>query len=154
MQIVGVSKRADIPFTDHLVSRLDDPANGGNGNNELDDDEAARIFQFSDEIQYKSDQEWAFMGSYARDIGRWAIGGNVKVIRQSVGDYTSFGLGVDLGLMRRNWWKQLDFGIKFADPGPGPKTTSVLEVDETPIDPRRRVHAAKWLGNIYARKKD
>lgn len=105
----------DIPFTDHLVSRLDDPANGGNGDGVLDDDEAARIFQYTDEIEYKSDQEWSLMGSYARNVGRWKIGGNVKVIRQSVGDYTSFGLGVDLGFMRRNWWKNLDFGIKFQD---------------------------------------
>lgn len=105
----------DIPFTDHLVSRLDDPANGGNGNNILDDDEAARIFQFSDEIIYKSDQELAFMASYARDLGRWQIGGNVKVIRQSVGDFSSFGLGIDVGLMRRDWWKRLDFGVKFQD---------------------------------------
>jgi hypothetical protein len=105
----------DIPFTDHLVATLDDPANGGNGDGVLDDDEAARIFQFSDEIQYKSDQELSLMGSYARDVGRWQIGGNVKFIRQSVGDYSSFGLGVDLGFLRRNWWKQLDFGIKFQD---------------------------------------
>jgi hypothetical protein len=32
-----------------------------------------------------------------------------------VGDYSSFGLGIDLGLLRRDWWKKLDFGIKFQD---------------------------------------
>ncbi len=105
----------NIPFTAGLVSVLDDPTNGGNGNGVLDDDEAARIFQFRDQIQYKSDQEWAFMGSYARKAGAWRVGGNIKVIRQSIADYSSFGLGIDLGVLRRNWWKRLDVGVKFQD---------------------------------------
>ncbi len=105
----------NIPFTDELARKLDLPAYGGNGNGVLDDDEAARIFQFSDEIQYKSDSELAIMGSYARDVGRWQVGGNVKVIHQSLADFSSFGLGIDLGILRRNWWKKLDFGVKFQD---------------------------------------
>jgi hypothetical protein len=100
----------DIPFTDHLVEVLDTDGNG-----ELSDEEAAQIFSYRDEIRYESDQEWAFMGSYAREVGAWQIGGNVKVIRQSVGDYSSFGLGIDLGVLRRDWWKRLDFGMKFQD---------------------------------------
>ena len=46
----------------------------------------------------------------------------------------------------------LDFGIKFPDPGPGPKTASSLEFDDEPLDRKRRVHNARWLGNIYAKK--
>ena len=105
----------DIPFTDDLAKKLDEPEYGGNGNGVLDDDEAARIFQFSDEIKYKSDSELAIMASYARDLGQWQVGGNVKFIRQSLADFSSFGLGIDVGLMRRNWWKNLDFGVKFQD---------------------------------------
>lgn len=46
----------------------------------------------------------------------------------------------------------LDFGVRFPDPGAGPKVTSSLELDAEPVDRGRRIHAAKWLGNIYARK--
>ncbi len=105
----------NIPFTDKLVSVLDDPSNGGNGDGILDDDEATRIFQFRDQIQYKSDTEWAFMGSYARRAGAWRVGGNIKIIRQTVADYSSFGLGIDLGMLRRDWWKNLDVGVKLQD---------------------------------------
>ncbi|MCK5942417.1 MAG: hypothetical protein KAI24_10640 [Planctomycetes bacterium] len=45
----------------------------------------------------------------------------------------------------------LDFGIKFPDPGAGPKITSSLQFDDEPVDAARRVHTAKWLGNIYAK---
>jgi len=46
----------------------------------------------------------------------------------------------------------LDFGVKFKDPGKGPRAFSVLELGEEPLDPERRTFPAKWLGNIYARK--
>ncbi len=105
----------DIPFTDGLARKLDDPAYGGNGDGVLDDDEAARIFQFSDEIEYKSDSELAIMGSYARAAGAWRVGGNVKFIHQSLADYSSFGIGIDLGVLRKNWWRNLDFGLKLQD---------------------------------------
>ncbi len=43
----------------------------------------------------------------------------------------------------------LDFGVKLADPGGGPRFVSSMEFDPTPLDPERRLHDARWLGNIY-----
>ena len=39
----------------------------------------------------------------------------MKFVRQSVGDYSSFGLGADVAVLRPELWKRLDFGMKFQD---------------------------------------
>lgn len=100
----------DIPFTDHLFARLD-----ANSDGVVDEDEVRNLFQYRDEIQFKSDHEFAVMGSYARRAGNWMVGGNLKLIRQAVGDYSSWGVGVDLGALRRDWWRRLDVGMKLQD---------------------------------------
>ncbi len=45
----------------------------------------------------------------------------------------------------------IDIGVHYPDPGPGPRAFSVLDIDATPTDARRRLHRARWLGNIYAK---
>ena len=100
----------DIPFTDHLRDQLDT-----NGDEEVDGGELRGLLDLQDEIIYKSDQQLALMFSYGERVGGWLVGGNLKFIRQSVGEYSSFGLGADLGLLRPNIWKRLDFGMKFQD---------------------------------------
>lgn len=102
----------DIPFTDHLVGQLD-----LDGNGILDPSEAVNLLDplYFDQIRFETDRELAFMASYARRAGAWQLGGNVKFIRQSVGSYSSFGLGVDLGALRRDWWRALDVGVKLQD---------------------------------------
>ena len=54
----------------------------------------------------------------------------------------------------------IDFGVHFGDPGPGPRSFSVIEVDErlaNPDNPKPgkersdRIYPARWLGNIYAK---
>ena len=45
----------------------------------------------------------------------------------------------------------LDFGVKFPDPGGGYRSFSALELDSEPVDRERRIHTARWLGNIYAK---
>lgn len=102
----------DIPFTDHLVGQLD-----LDGNGVLDPDEAVNLLDpfYFDQIRFETDRELALMASYARRAGVWQLGGNVKVIRQTVGDYSSFGLGIDLGVLRRDWWRALDVGVKLQD---------------------------------------
>lgn len=104
----------DIPFTEDLEDDLDA---AGNGNGILEPDEAARILDpfYFDQIRYETDRELAFMVSYARLFDGWQLGGSVKFIRQSVGDYSSWGLGVDLGAIRRDWWRKLDVGVKLQD---------------------------------------
>ncbi len=100
----------DIPFTEHLTEQLDI-----NGDGIVSDEEARGIFGLQDQIRYKSDQEFGFLLSYGEQLGKWKIGGSIKFIRQSVGEYSSLGLGVDVGLLRPRIWRNLDFGIKLQD---------------------------------------
>jgi hypothetical protein len=100
----------DIPFTDHLADQLD--TDGVNG---VDDTEILGLFDLQDEIYYKSNQEFALMFSYGEQVGLWRVGGTLKFVRQSVGDYSSFGLGADVAVLRPELWKRLDFGMKFQD---------------------------------------
>ncbi|NNM32767.1 MAG: hypothetical protein HKO53_06855, partial [Gemmatimonadetes bacterium] len=102
----------DIAFTDHLTEQLDDNSDGT-----VDDTEILDIVDptIQSLIRFESDQEWAFLASAAREFGPWQVGGNAKFIYQSVGDYSSWGLGIDLGVLRRDWWRRLDVGLKLQD---------------------------------------
>jgi len=100
----------DIPFTDHLAGLLDTDGDG-----EVSDDELRGLFNYQDEIQYKSDQEFGLLLSYGEKLGSWQAGGSLKFVRQSVGPYSSLGVGFDLAFLRPRLWKSLDFGIKFQD---------------------------------------
>ncbi|MCP4572113.1 MAG: UPF0164 family protein [bacterium] len=100
----------DIPFTDHLRDQLD-----VNGDGQVDDPELQGLLNLQDQIEYKSNQEFALMFSYGERVGDWRLGGTLKFIRQSVGDYSSFGLGADVAVLRPRLWKSLDFGMKFQD---------------------------------------
>ncbi len=100
----------DIPFTDHLMDQLDT-----NGDGEVDDAELRGLLDLQDQIRFKSDQELALMLSYGEDFGHWRFGGSLKFIRQSVGNFSSLGIGADVGLLRPSIWRHLDFGVKFQD---------------------------------------
>ena len=105
----------DIPFTDHLTPLLDTDQPGEPGYGEIDDTEILGILDLQDEIRYKSNQELALMLSYGESLGRWHVGANLKFVRQSIGDYSSLGVGMDLGLRRPHIWRNLDFGLKLQD---------------------------------------
>lgn len=96
----------DIPFTDHIA--LDDL----NGDGIPD---AISGLDHLDDIIYKSDQEYALMLSYAETLGRWRAGATLKFVHQSVGNFSSFGLGADVGLLRPQVWRNLDVGLKLQD---------------------------------------
>jgi hypothetical protein len=100
----------DIPFTNHLEDQLDD-----NGDGTVDDDELLGLFDLQDQIQYKSDQELGLLLSYGEQKGDWRFGGSLKFVRQSIGPYSSLGVGADLALLRPAIWKRLDFGLKLQD---------------------------------------
>jgi len=100
----------DIPFTEHLQDQLDTDNDG-----EVSDTEALGLLDLQDEIRYKSDQEFALMFSYAEQLGSWHLGTSLKVVRQSIGQYSSLGIGADIGLLRPQLWKNLDFGLKLQD---------------------------------------
>jgi len=100
----------DIPLTDHLFGDLD-----VNGDDIVDEDELQGLFTLQDQIRFVSDSELAMFVSYAERKGDWKVGGSLKFIRQSVGDDSSLGIGVDLGLLRPGVWRNLDFGLKLQD---------------------------------------
>lgn len=96
----------DIPFTDHI--ELDDVDGDGIA-------DAISGLDHLDEVIYRSDQEYALMLSYGEKLGSWRVGGTLKLIHQSVGNYSSLGLGADLALLRPRLWRNLNAGIKFQD---------------------------------------
>lgn len=100
----------DIPFTEHLTDSLDT-----NNDNAISDEELLGLFDLQDEIRFKSDQELALMISYGEKLNNWYVGATVKGIRQSIGDYTSLGVGADVGFLRPRIWRNLDFGLKLQD---------------------------------------
>lgn len=62
-----------------------------------------------------SDTEWGVLFSYARPVGDWGtLGGNLKVVRQALLRNTSFGMGVDLGLLITAW-RHMILGVRLAD---------------------------------------
>ena len=102
----------DIPFTEHLAGELD---RRGNGNGVVDPDENIHLLDLQDDIIYKSDQEFALMFSYGETVGSWQLGASLKFLRQSVGQYSSLGVGADVAVLRPRLWRHLDFGVKFQD---------------------------------------
>ncbi len=100
----------DIPFTDHLADLLDTDGDGV-----VSDPELQNLLQYQDEIRFKSDQELALLLSYGERLGAWRVGGSLKFIRQSVGEFSSLGIGADVALMRPGLWRRLDFGVKLQD---------------------------------------
>jgi hypothetical protein len=106
----------DIPLTAHLTAQLDHDHDGV-----VTDAEALgltggpSLFDLRDQIRYASDQELAFFVSYGEHVGAWRLGGTLKVIRQDLDEYSSFGIGFDFGVLRPHVWRNLDFGVKFQD---------------------------------------
>jgi len=100
----------NIPFTEHLTDQLDT-----NNDGTVDENEIVGLLDLQDDIEYKSDQEFALMFSYGELVGSWQMGASVKFVRQSIGKYSSMGVGADIAFLRPQIWRQLDFGIKFQD---------------------------------------
>lgn len=66
-------------------------------------------------LRYVTDSEYAVYLSYAQPVGGWHLGGSLKLLRQSVDSYSSFGMGVDLGVLRPDILPRLDLGIMVHD---------------------------------------
>jgi hypothetical protein len=77
-----------------------------------------------DRFRTESDTEYGLLLSYAREVSdRFALGGNAKLIRQGLLDNTSFGMGLDLGILYHGGYG-LDFGARLAD-----ATTTLISWD-------------------------
>jgi len=65
--------------------------------------------------KYVNDSETAFIFSFAkRNSARFSCGGNVKVIRKSVGEYGAWGIGFDFGVLF-NPYRSLKIGAVLLD---------------------------------------
>lgn len=66
-------------------------------------------------IQWRSDSDLGFLLSYARPLSaKFAVGVNAKLIRQQVLDYSSFGIGSDIGVLYTPS-PSLGVGLRIAD---------------------------------------
>jgi hypothetical protein len=114
----------DIPFTDFVQ----------------DED---RIIYDPSRITWESDSESALFVSYARRTSdRLRVGGNLKMIRKSVGEYSCYGLGFDVGA-KFDAWQGTTFGINVQD-----ATTTFLSWD---TKQRERIMPTAKVGVAYAR---
>ncbi len=68
------------------------------------------------DIRYESANDIAAIFSYAQRFTFGSAGANVKIIRSDqVTGVTSLGIGLDLGLLKRDVWKDLAMGAKLQD---------------------------------------
>jgi hypothetical protein len=116
----------DIPFTDF----------------EEDED---RIIYDASRITWESDAESAMFVTYARPLSTdIRVGGNLKMIRKSVGNFSCYGLGFDLGA-KYDVWKgpgELTLGANLQD-----VTTTILVWD---TKMQERIMPTAKLGLAYA----
>jgi len=60
--------------------------------------------------------DYALFFSYGQMLSFGAVGATVKVIRNDqVADISSLGIGIDIGFLRRNIWRQMILGLKLQD---------------------------------------
>jgi len=77
-------------------------------NGQIDDGE----FVFDpNKLRFVTDSEYGVFLSYAQPVGEWCLGGSLKLLRQSVDSYSSFGMGVDFGVLRTDVLPRLDVGL-------------------------------------------
>jgi len=68
------------------------------------------------DISYESANDVAAVFSYAQRFTFGSAGANVKIIRSDqITGVTSLGIGLDLGLLKRDVWKDLAMGVKLQD---------------------------------------
>jgi len=101
----------DIAFPDSTLWQ-DTNMNGEIDPGEFQYDEA----RDRDKIRFENDSEYGFFLSYAQPARGAQWGGTLKIIRQSVGEFSSFGLGVDIGVLKRDMFmRNLDIGFSVHD---------------------------------------
>jgi len=106
---LGVPDIRVIPFKDGMI--------GNSDGDERIERELGEYINFNPlDFPLESANDYAAMVSYAQRF-RFGLGGaNVKLIRNDqVTGVTSFGIGLDLGFLRRGLWRDLSAGVKLQD---------------------------------------
>ncbi|MCP4548774.1 MAG: hypothetical protein GY835_20130 [bacterium] len=62
-----------------------------------------------------TNQNLCFLGVYSSQVRNWALGGAIKVLYQSVGEFNSFGFGLDAGVLSPRFGPGLRAGLKLQD---------------------------------------
>lgn len=100
----------DIPITKDL------PFLDIDGDGIFEPEDGDRFDYTLSEIPKESNNDFALFGSFAMKTGYGRVGGNLKIIyTDAVAGYSSTGIGVDLGYLRRDVLPKLDVGIKLQD---------------------------------------
>ncbi|MDP6419292.1 MAG: hypothetical protein QF492_04755 [Candidatus Krumholzibacteria bacterium] len=100
---------------DEILFTGDHPFNDLDGNGEFSGPEELPAEIDPSYFRTVQDAEWAVHGAYSRMYGDWAVGAALKVIYQSVGEYNSFGFGLDAGILSPLTPGNLRFGLRVAD---------------------------------------
>jgi hypothetical protein len=125
-----------------------DPNDPTWGNGRLDPDERINFDELNDTAHEVTDREVGFLLSYGRTRAfddRLSLGGSAKFVRKSVGDYSAWGLGLDLASLwqvKPNW----AVGMNVQD-----VTTTFLDWANTPTEPRELITPTVKLGTAYTR---
>jgi hypothetical protein len=101
----------DIAFPDSSLWVDAPPYNGQIDPGEFQYDEQ----RDRDKIRFENDSEYGVFLSYAQPARGVQWGGSLKIIRQSVGDFSSFGLGIDIGMLKRDLFRNVDVGLTVHD---------------------------------------
>jgi hypothetical protein len=125
-----------------------DPNDPTWGNGRLDADERLDFDKLRLYAEEVSDREMGVLLSYGRSRAfreELSVGGSVKFVRKSVGDYSAWGLGLDLAALwqlRQDW----TLGANLQD-----ATTTFLEWRNTPTEPREYITPTLKVGTAYTR---
>jgi len=125
-------------------------ADNSQGNGKLDGpSERINFEKWAEFVEEVTDRQLGLFLSYGRTRVLHAdvsAGASVKFVRKSVGDFSAWGIGLDLGALyelRRNWV----FGANLQD-----ITTTFLEWSNTPSGEREYITPTVKLGTAYTRE--
>mgnify|MGYP006277997183 CR=1 FL=1 len=106
---MGIDDIRIVPMTDGMIGGSDgddrfEPWNGESLN-----------FDYRD-FPTESVNDYALFLTYGQVMSFGSLGASLKLIRNDqVTDVSSFGIGVDIGFLRRNLWRDLSVGAKIQD---------------------------------------
>ena len=139
--------RGELQDIERKINPADEyPTNPTWGNGRLDPDERIdfdALHLYAEEVV---DREIGVLLSYGRSrcfADDLSLGGSVKFVRKSVGDYSAWGLGLDLAALwqvREGW----AWGLSLQD-----ATTTFLDWRNTPTEPREYITPTAKIGTAY-----
>ncbi len=106
---MGIDDIRVIPLEAGMIGNSD-------GDDRFEPDQGEYINFDYTEYPLESANDIAVFGSYAQSLPFGTAGASVKIIRNDqIAGVTSFGIGVDIGFLRRGIWKDLAVGAKLQD---------------------------------------